>query len=439
MLGDEHRTVGRKREILGRMREIATLPFSREGRRRLRIGLRLRAWPLSYPLAAVYRRILIRRTAVICIIGSFGKTTTTRAVASVLGRLPPRVGWGFNGRGFLAEEILRIRPTDSAAAIEVGIRHKGWMRRYARVLKPSCVVVTSIGTEHHRHLGPVAEIRAEKAEMLRRLPPTGTAILNGDDPNVRWMACQTRAAVRTFGFGTENDIRADNYRSSGLSGGQFDLHVDGQLRTVRTHLVGRHQIYSLLAAIAVSQVGQVDLDRSILALEGLLPTRRRLSPLRLESGAGLLMDTYKSVVDTVDTALDTLEDIPAPHKMVVLGEIFEPPGDPQQVYGCVGRRVARVADEAIFIGEEEFWNSFRTGADTEGTTVLSAQGSVRVAADLVKGMLTPQSVVLVKGLSSQGLERIALHLAGEKVGCARVSCRAAGLWECGTCDLLRRS
>ncbi|MFC2095659.1 Mur ligase family protein [Candidatus Bipolaricaulota bacterium] len=436
MLRHEHRIAAGGRNFLRWPHEIVKLPLSSRGRQRLWIGLRFRAWPFSYPLATLYRRTLIRNTHVIGVIGSFGKTTTTRAVASVLEQSPTGIGLG-NARGFVAEDIFRIRPTCPSAVVEAGIKHKGWMRRYARLLKPNSVVVTSIGTEHHKLLGSITEIRGEKAEMLRRLPASATAILNGDDPNVRWMACQTRAAVRTFGFAMDNDIRASNYRSDGLSGGQFDLHVDSQSHRVRTNLVGRHQVYSLLAAVAVSQVLHLDLEKSLLALEDLLPTRRRLWPLRLENGAGLLMDTYKAVFETVDAALDTLEEIPAPHKIVILGEIFEPPKSEDEIYRHLGRRVARVADAAVFIGEESAYSSLRAGAGTEGGAILSAQGSVREASRLVKGMLTPQSVVLLKGLGSLRLERIALQLAGEEVDCSRDSCKVAQTQECGTCPFLR--
>jgi UDP-N-acetylmuramoyl-tripeptide--D-alanyl-D-alanine ligase len=436
MLGNKHGNAERRWPLLHRIGEIAALPFSAMGRKRLWVGVRLRVWPFSYPLASFYRRFIIRRTHVICVIGSFGKTTTTRAVATVLGQSSSRLGWGFNARGLLAEEVLRIRRRSPRVVLEVGTKHKGSMQRNARLLRPDLVVVTSIGSEHHKTLGPIAEIRNEKAEMLRQLPAVGSAIVNGDDVNVRWMARQTLATVTTFGFAEANDIRASNYHSEGLSGGRFDLHVAGQLRTVCMKLVGRHQVYALLAAVAVSQAEHMDLDESVRAIEAFQPTRRRLWPLRLESGAGLLLDTYKSVFETVDVALDALEGIPAPHKIVVLGEIFEPPKSEDEIYSYLGRRVAQIADGTVFIGKESAFQSLRNGAGPKGATIASAQESVHEAARLVKGMITSQSVVLLKGLGSLGMERIALLLTGEAVVCRRISCNVANTWECGGCPFL---
>lgn len=145
------------------------------------------------------------------VVGSFGKTTATRAVMAALGRsYAQHTSW--NARGFLPLRLLLTPPLALHRVFEVGIRRPGTMVRYARFLRPDVVVVTSIGSEHARSLGPPEEIRDEKAHMVRALSPDGLAVLNGDDPNVRWMSTQTEARVVTYGFGAENDVRASGVR-----------------------------------------------------------------------------------------------------------------------------------------------------------------------------------------------------------------------------------
>lgn len=78
--------------------EVVALPWSVVGRARLRAGLRFRIGPATFPLAALYRRTWIRRTQVIVVIGSFGKMTTTRAIAAVLG-LPTTAVKGWTAEG----------------------------------------------------------------------------------------------------------------------------------------------------------------------------------------------------------------------------------------------------------------------------------------------------------------------------------------------------
>jgi len=52
--------------------------------------------------------------------------------------------------------------------VEAAINAPGQMVRYARMLNPNVVVVTSIGNEHKKKLGPIEAIRTEKVEILRR-------------------------------------------------------------------------------------------------------------------------------------------------------------------------------------------------------------------------------------------------------------------------------
>lgn len=324
---------------------------------------------------------------------------------------------------------------------EVGVKHRGQMAVSARLLKPDVAVVTSIGTEHHRTLGPVGEIRREKAEMLRQLAPTGLAILNGDDPNVRWMGDQTTAEVRTFGFDVSNDVRASNYVSVGLSGGQFLLQAQGVSQRVKTKLVGRHMVYSLLAAVTVGLAEGVDLETVLRAIENLPPTPHRLHVGLPTGGPSLLMDDYKMVFETVERALDALAELPARRRIVVLGEVYEPPGEEDEIYRHTGRRLAQTADRLIFVGETDQFRGLCEGAAQTVMTSMQASHagrSVLRAADLVGDRLAAQDVVLVKATDSQRLERLELLLAGRNVTCDRETCKAPITYACADCRLLCR-
>jgi len=68
-------------------------------------------------LASVYRRTLARNTRVVAVVGSFGKTTTARAVSAALG-FPSPSYVGLNSGVALASAILRIRPGAHHAVIE---------------------------------------------------------------------------------------------------------------------------------------------------------------------------------------------------------------------------------------------------------------------------------------------------------------------------------
>lgn len=69
------------RDVLRKLRHLSTSI----GRQHLWMGARNYAWPLLRAVAGLYRRTLARRIRLVCVVGSYGKTTTAAAVATVLG------------------------------------------------------------------------------------------------------------------------------------------------------------------------------------------------------------------------------------------------------------------------------------------------------------------------------------------------------------------
>ncbi len=318
-----------------RLRDLPAMLGTPAGRVHVRQGIAYRAWPLLSRLARLHRRTLARKTRVIAVTGSFGKSTTTRAIVAALG-LPRHDAMLFNSWSWIAFALLRIRPGQRHAVIEVGISKPGQMKFYARTVNPDVAVITSVGSEHHRSLGTLEVTRAEKSWMVQALPASGAAVLNGDDANVMWMRSKTRARVVTFGFGAACDVRADTVRLDWPRGTRFHLTAFGQERDVAVRLLGRHMIYPILAAVAVAQLEGFTLDRALARLSELEPTRGRMQPVLLPNGVTVLRDDFKSALETVHTALDVLGEIPASRRVVLLGSVNEPPGAQRPIYQAIG-------------------------------------------------------------------------------------------------------
>jgi len=408
------------------------------GRRRLLFRTVNGAWPLLARPATLYRQTLARSTRVVAVTGSFGKTTTARALLAALGGTPRPAGLR-NVRGFVALAVLGIRPGRRHSVIEIGLTGPNEMADYARVVRPDVAVVTSIGSEHNRAFGTLEVTRDEKALLVRALPASGMAVLNGDDPNVRWMRGQTRTRTITFGFDEANDVRASAPVLDWPRGMGFRLTTRRGARDVRVRLVGRPMVYPILAAVAVALEEGLAIDPALAALEALEPTQGRLEPVPLASGAFLLRDDFKSSQETIEAALDLLGEIPARRRMVVLGDVSEPMGSQGPIYRHLGGRVARVASRAVFLTGSNF-SSYSTGARQGGlprTAVINAMGSVKRAADAIGGDLGPGDVVLIKGRDTQHLARVALALMGRTVRCDLTYCGVK--IQCERCPMLERS
>ncbi len=420
-----------------RLLDIPGLLRTRVGRTKIRGGILYRAWPVTSRLAVLYRRTIAREVCIIAVVGSYGKSTTTRSVVAALGDLirnPEPLGG--NHRAGVARLILRLRPDDRCVVMEVGIDAKGQMAPMARTLRPDITVVTTVGSEHNRSLGTLETTRDEKADMVRALSPSGLAVLNGDDPNVLWMGGQTRANVITYGMGDDNDVRASDIRLDWPQGMRFRVHARGETRELRTRLIGRHMVYPVLAAVAVAQAKGCSLDECAPRLEGLAPAPGRMHLQRLDNGAVLVCDYYKSSYETVVAALDVLSEIPASRRLVVLGEVSEPPGSQGPIYRGLGKRIAQITSRAIFVGHN--FQRYKAGATRGGMpagALTDVGDSILDAVEALRHDLGPGDVVLIKGRDTQRLDRLALALAGRNVRCTIPVCRLkrAG---CDQCPML---
>ena len=395
-------------------------------------------WRVLYVGARLYRALLLRRTKVITVVGSLGKTTTTRALQSLLVPKPRAASYSNYGSS-LAANLLCCRPADRWWVLEVGISGPGQMARYARMLRPDVVVVTSVKSEHSRSFGTLERTRAEKVNMVKALSPEGLAILNGDDPHVRWMASQTPARVVTFGLAESNAVRASNVDVDWPHGTRFVVHAAGEDHALRIPLIGAHHVYSALAAIAVGLEAGIGWSALAEHLGSLKAAPGRIEPVRLDCGAIVLDDSHKGALESFVTSLEVLSSIPAVRRIAVLSDVDESSGRVGDLYRDLGDRVSRAADQVIFVGSQNF-GKLKTGATRAGmepSSLVYVGSSVREATEVLRAALSADTVVLLKGAGRRRLRRVTLALLNRDVRCTARNCTAK-VPTCDVCPLLNR-
>lgn len=386
--------------------------------------------------AGLCRRTVARRTRVIVVVGTYGKTTTTRAIRAALGLPPsPWVEANANCLALVPLAFFRDLGRCREVVIEVGIGAPAQMSRFAWALRPSVVVVTCIGHEHIQSFRDLDHLRSEKADMVRCLAADGVAVLNGDDANVMWMASQTGARIVTYGLAQGLDVRGTELALDWPHGTRIRLQTGEESVDLDSRLIGDGLIHGLLAAAAVAGVEGRRLAAVSPALASMPATRGRLQPMVLPGGVTVLRDDYKSTPETVLEALDTLGQLPSRRRIAVLGDLDMPPPPERHWYKAVGEKVAQVADLAVFVGTK--FDRYRVGARAAGMRddQLHHARSVHEAITFLQGRLRPDDVVLVKGRETQRLTRIILALAGRDVRCRVEQCRLH-LTFCDDCPLL---
>lgn len=370
------------------------------------------------------------------VIGSLGKTTAGRAIAAALDCHDR----SFSHNSFssnLAGNVLRVRPWDKHTAIEVSISAPGQMLKYAKMVRPNIVVVTSVKSDHNGSFATLLETRKEKVQMVSFLPKDGIAILNGDDENVRWMATQTKARIVTFGMSTGNDIRATKVDLNDDGSTNIEVQIAGVTHHFHNPLVGEHMAYPALAAVAVAHVEKMEMAAVFSRLAKVRTAISRMEWVMLPNGIRVLDDSFKSTQESIDTVLDTFAKIPAKRKIVVMGRIEEPIGKARDRYRELGTRLARFSDFLLCVGGNEL-TSMRAAAVAAGmdaSTIKILGSRIEGAAEWLQSILQPGDVVLIKGALPQMLRRILLQLMGKKVSCNLSYCTIKAR-SCDECPLL---
>ena len=275
--------------------------------------------------------------------GSTGKTTTKEAIAHVLSsrfRVLKSEG-NFNNHFGLPLMLLKIEPEHEAAVIEMGMSHRGEIAALAKIAQPEIGVVTNVAPVHLEFFKSVAEIARAKYELIESLPAGGTAILNADDEYVsqfgRDFQRQSRAATA---FNPTADVRAENIESRGAAG--FSVRCRGRRppRARDPALVGTHNIYNALAAVAVGMERGLSLAEAAGALATLAPADKRGAVVQL-GNITVINDCYNSNPTALDAMVDTLAAMPAKRRIVVAGEMLELGPSGEELHRRSGQHMAK--------------------------------------------------------------------------------------------------
>jgi len=261
------------------------------------------------------------------ITGTKGKTTTSYLVraalaasgrrVAVFGTIAYDVGDGVRRDasnttpGALALRRLLAQARDAGAtACVMEVSSHALDQGRTEGLEFRAGVLTNLASDHlDYHKTPQAYFEA-KSRLFRALPRSSAAILNRDDPAwARFAAC-ARSRVLTYGATPECDVRATRIDLA-ADGTSFRLLMGGETElTVRTPLVGRHNVSNFLAAIGAATALGVDPVTAVEGASTLSGVRGRLERVECESDLHVFVD-YAHTEDALRQVLGFLRTVGA--------------------------------------------------------------------------------------------------------------------------------
>ena len=369
--------------------------------------------PVTHALGklAAYQREQFGKVNVIAVTGSSGKTSTKDLIGQVLthhGETVVPVGSANNELG-LPLTILHASNTAQNLVLEMGMRGLGHIKYLCDIARPSIAVVTNVGHAHIGEVGSQENIALAKSEIVCDLSAADIAILNADDPFVSAMRELTRAQVMTYGLSDDADVQAINVEQRVDGTSEFDVIIAGETLHITLPLIGQHNVYNALSAIAVARVVGMSSSEIAHALSEVTTVSAwRMQVKQLNSGITLINDAYNANPESMAAALRTLAGLAKRgHSWAVLGLMGELGSHSQEQHDALGRLAVRLdISHLVVVGQDA--KLIYMGASQEGSwdgeSVWFPDFST--ASEYIVEKVSSEDVVLFKASRSAHFEEL---------------------------------
>jgi len=428
------------------------------------------AWKLGI-IAKMY--LWLYKPQIVAVTGNVGKTSTTEAIAAVLGRFK-RVRFG---KGNLNNEfgvpltivgnwvddyyevenalffwvrvlvvsffgLLFQRNYPEVLVLEYGADKPGDIKRLATKFKPHVGVVTAVGQVpvHVEFFSGADAVAREKGRLVEALSVSDFAVLNFDDLTVLEMREKTKAKVLTYGFSEGANIKISNLEflisNEKPEGVSFKMNYNDSFVPFKLKgSLGKSQGYAAAAAAAVGSIFGMNLVDISEALSEYHGPKGRLKIIKGIKNSVIVDDTYNASPLSTHLALETLRDLPGTRKIAVLGDMLELgkytikahqevgniAGSFVDLLVCVGARAKFIADSAF----NQLAPTEASGMPTESIYKFETSDEAKLK---VTELIKEGDLVLVKGSQGMRMEKIVEEIMAEPQNAKELLVRQSKKW-----------
>jgi UDP-N-acetylmuramoyl-tripeptide--D-alanyl-D-alanine ligase len=311
--------------------------------------------------------------------------------------------------------------------LEYGADRPGDILRLMRIARPDIGIVTAIGDKPVHvefYAGPEAVAR-EKARLIERLLPGNSAVLNHDDDTVDSLRDHTRGRVMTYGFNEGADLRVvrlENRNENSIPAGiSFKFEYGGSSVPVRIDGVfGKAPAYAAAAAACVGLIFGMNLVTASEALADYMPAPSRMELLPGIKRALVIDDSYNASPLSMYEAIETFQDLPAPRKIAVLGDMLEIGKYTIEAHEGIGRQVAGVADVVVSVGPRAKFIALAARESGMKKNDIYSFDMAEEAIQPLMHLMKQGDLVLVKGSHAMGLDTVVNAITAEPLATGEV-------------------
>lgn len=293
---------------------------------------------------------------VIGITGSYGKTSSKNIINEILNVKynPIATPQNFNTQyGLIITINNYINKFHDLFIAEMGAFKMGRIKLLCNLVKPKYGIITSIGETHLETFGSKENIQKGKFELIESLPIDGLAILNMDDEYQVNYKLKNKCSITWIAIDNQKaDIVANNI-SMDENGMKFNVHFKKENINYKFHtkLLGKANIYNILAGIAIAYHKGMSLEEIYLGIKRIKPVEHRLE-LKKNKENIIIDDAYNSNPVGSKMALEVLS-LMKGTKIVVTPGMIELGEKQYELNKKFGEYIKEVADYVILVGKNQ--------------------------------------------------------------------------------------
>lgn len=340
---------------------------------------------------------------ILAITGSNGKTTSKELIHAVLRKKFNTLATSGNLNNHIGVPLtlLSLTPETEFGIIEMGANHQGEIRMLCEIALPDYGYITNFGKAHLEGFGSVEGVVKAKSELYEHIKSRGKHIfLNADDEIQR----KNLSYPHNFSFGEhpEADVRI----KYGNTGDTATIRFNGEI--YQSSLTGNYNAVNIAAAVCIGMFFEVPQENIKKAILDYSPQNNRSQLLKIGNYT-LLMDAYNANPTSMKAALESFSGSPAPHKAVILGDMFELGKDAATEHQEIANYLETSGFDQVFLTGENF---YQTDSRKGNIRKFNNFESLKVA--ITEGSLQ-NFFILVKGSRGMALERL-IEVFREKAG-----------------------
>jgi len=178
-------------------------------------------------------------------------------------------------------------------------------------------IFTNLTQDHLDYHATMEEYFQAKAKLFQSLPVDATSIINSDDAYSRRLLDLSKTKIITYGLDSPAAITARDIRFD-IQGTRFIAKIPKDELEIKTQLIGRHNVYNILAAVSLAVAE--DLPPKIIknAINKFTLVPGRLERIDCQRGFCVFVD-YAHTDDALKNVLLALKELAQARTIVVFG------------------------------------------------------------------------------------------------------------------------